>query len=183
MLSSISIKDETWINNWFAVKAAVKKYQEQNFRTLLFRIITFYQKLTAFLSPFIYNAWTRSIQGGLMWSKDQTGSLLIMRHRVEITITPEVSGSPAFNDSLLKIHTWSAQTDTCSLCVSWQQRQERLCVEGGKEKLAVRTACSKVLEAAIQQFQFCPSPLCEVFLFHIKPLLARSPCALSTSEW
>lgn len=64
-----------------------------------------------------------------MWSKDQTGSLLIMHRRVEITITPEVSGLPAFNDSLLKIHTWSAHTDTCSLCVSWQQRQERLCVQ------------------------------------------------------
>lgn len=68
-----------------------------------------------------------------MWSKDQTGSLLIMHWWVEITITPEVSGLPAFNDSLLKIHTWSAQTDTCSLCVSWQQRQERLCLGGGGE--------------------------------------------------
>lgn len=77
----------------------------------------------------------KSIQGGLMWSKDQTGSLLIIHRRVEITKTPEVSSLPAFNDSLLKIHTWSAQTDTCSLCVSWQQRQERLCVEWGKKSL------------------------------------------------
>lgn len=164
------------------MKAVVKKISRIKLLYSTFSYYIFYQKLTVFLSPFIYNTQRRGIQGGLMWSKDQTGSLFIMHRQVEITITPEVSGLPAFNDSLLKIHTWPAQTDTCSLCVSWQQRQERLYVEGGGE-LAVKMACSQVLEAEIQQFQFCPSPLCEVFLFHIKPLLARSPCALSTSEW